>query len=90
MTDRPRTVRVRYKGVTYDLNMGRCRRALVECQVQGKFDSMEQLAAEVGISRSTASRFFSGRPTSLTVTLSILDALSLRFDQVATLVEDAA
>lgn len=44
---------------------------------------MESLAVAVGISRSTASRFFSGKPTSLTVTLKILDALKLRFDDVA-------
>ncbi len=65
-----------------------CRRALVNCQVEGKFDSMQSLADTVGISRSTASRFFSGRPTSLTVTLKILDALGLAFDEVARPVSD--
>jgi hypothetical protein len=45
----------------------------------------------VGISRSTASRFFSGRPTSLAVTLKILEALHLSFEEVATpVVEDQA
>jgi hypothetical protein len=48
---------------------------------------MECLAEAVGISRSTASRFFSGRPTSLTVTLKILAALKLTFEDVATLEE---
>jgi len=44
---------------------------------------MESLATAVGISRSTASRFFSGRQTSLDVTLRILDALGLTFEEVA-------
>jgi hypothetical protein len=37
----------------------------------------------LGVSRSTASRFFSGRPTSLAVTLRILAALHLRFEMAA-------
>ena len=45
---------------------------------------MEELADKVGVSRSTASRFFSGRPTSLTVTKRILDALHLKFEEVLT------
>ncbi len=44
---------------------------------------MERLATAVGISRSTASRFFSGKPTSLTVTLKILEVLKLKFEDVA-------
>ena len=44
---------------------------------------METLAEAVGISRSTVSRFFSGKSTSLAVTLKILGVLQLRFDDVA-------
>jgi len=55
-------------------------------QVDGDLDSMESLARSIGISRSTASRFFSGRSTSLSVTLKILDALHVIFDEVAVLV----
>lgn len=36
---------------------------------------MTSLAEEVGVCRSAVSRFFSGRPTSLAVTLKILAAL---------------
>jgi hypothetical protein len=72
-----------YRGIAYQLNLVRCRRALVDRQVEGDFDSMEGLANEVGVSRSTASRFFSGRPTSLAVTLRTLAALHLRFEDVA-------
>lgn len=72
-----------YRGLAYMLNLLVCRRALVNCQVSGELDSMESLADRVSISRSTASRFFTGRPTSLTVTLRILDTLHLRFEDVA-------
>jgi len=84
MADRPRRVSVRYRGVPYSLNLLRCRRALVDCQVKGEFESMEQLAGAVSVSRSTASRFFSGRPTSLTVTKRVLDALHVKFEDVLT------
>src|ERR1700736_2641972 len=83
MTSRPTQVEVWYRGIPYLLGLVRCRRALVHRQVEGELDSMESLAKAVGISRSTASRFFSGRPTSLTVTLKILEVLKLRFDDVA-------
>lgn len=85
---RPRYVKVRYRGIAYRLNLVLCRRALVERQVEGGLDSMDALARLVGISRSTASRFFSGRPTSLAVTLKILEALGLTFDQVFTPEDD--
>jgi len=88
---RPKRVTVEYRGIAHSLDLATCRYALVQCQVRGELDSMESLALRVGISRSTASRFFSGKPTSLAVTLKILDALHLRFDEVATpLLEDGA
>jgi len=83
MLSRPKTVTVFYRGIPYVLDLTRCRRALVDRQVEGNLDSMESLAQAVGISRSTASRFFSGKPTSLTVTLKILEVLKLKFNDVA-------
>jgi hypothetical protein len=83
MATRPKEVTVFYRGIAYLLNLVACRRALVGCQVMDELDSMESLANKVGVSRSTASRFFSGRPTSLAVTLRILGALHLRFEDVA-------
>lgn len=85
---RPRQVTVWYRGIAHTLDLVLCRRALVNRQVEGRFDSMQSLADTVGISRSTASRFFSGRPTSLTVTLKILDVLGLAFEDVARSVVD--
>jgi hypothetical protein len=83
MASRPKTVTVWYRGIPYTLDLVRCRRALVQRQVEGGLDSMESLATAVGISRSTASRFFSGRPTSLAVTLKILEVLKLKFEDAA-------
>jgi len=83
MAARPRYVIVWYRGIAHQLDLVICRHALVQCQVRGELDSMESLAVKVGISRSTASRFFSGRPTSLAVTLKILDVLYLKFEDVA-------
>jgi hypothetical protein len=83
MAPRPREVTVVYRGIPHTFDLLICRHALVQCQVKGELDSMETLAIEVGVSRSTASRFFSGRQTSLAVTLKILDALHLRFEDVA-------
>jgi transcriptional regulator with XRE-family HTH domain len=52
-------------------------------QVEGELDNMNSLARAVGVSRSTASRFFSGRSTSLAVTLRILAVVRLTFEEVA-------
>jgi hypothetical protein len=83
MTSRPDEATVRYRGIPYLLNLVRCRQALVQCQVEDELDSMERLAAMVGVSRSTVSRFFSGRPTSLAATLKILSVLHLKFEEIA-------
>ena len=88
MASRPKQVTVWFRGIPYTLDLVHCRRALVARQVEGELDSMEGLARAVGISRSTASRFFSGRATSLAVTLKILSVLHLRFEDVATPVHD--
>ncbi len=79
---RPSEVTVWYRGIPFKLDLVKCRRALVSCQIAGKFERMEELANSIGISRSTVSRFFSGRPTSLTVTKRILTALGLKFEDV--------
>lgn len=83
MASRPKTVEVWYRGIPYLLDLITCRMALVQRQVDGVLDSMESLASAVGVSRSTASRFFSGKPTSLAVTLRILEALHLKFQDAA-------
>jgi hypothetical protein len=84
----PKRVRVEYRGLPYWFDLVTCRRGLVNSQIQGGVNSLESLADACGISRSTTSRFFSGRRTSLEVALRILDALGLKFEDVATPIED--
>ncbi len=81
---RPRRAIVNFRGIDHEMNVTVCRMALVRRQVAGEFDSMEGLADAVGRSRSTVSRFFAGRGTSLPVALAVLDKLKLRFEQVFT------
>jgi DNA-binding XRE family transcriptional regulator len=81
---RPRRAIVHFHGIDHEMNMPVLRLALVRRQVAGEFHSMEQLADAVGISRSTVSRFFAGRPTSLTIAMAILDKLMLKFEEVFT------
>ncbi len=81
---RPRRAIVNFRGIDHEMNVPVLRLALVRCQVAGEFDSMEQLAAAIGISRSTVSRFFAGRATSLTVALAVLDKLKVKFEEVFT------
>lgn len=81
---RPARVIVNFRGFDYEMNVAVCRRALVQRQVAGEFDTMDGLADAIGRSRSTASRFSSGRQTSLTVALAVLAKLKLRFEEVFT------
>jgi transcriptional regulator with XRE-family HTH domain len=66
------------------MDLGVCQHAHVRRQIEGEFDSMERLAEAIGCSRSTVSRFFSGKRTSLAVALMVLDKLKLTFDDVFT------
>jgi hypothetical protein len=83
VTRRERTrATVHFRGIRYDMDIDVCRRALVRCQVAGDLDSLQALAEATGRSRSTASRFFAGRPVSLAVALAVLDRLNLQFNDV--------
>jgi hypothetical protein len=84
---RPSEVIVSYRGVRYVLDLLRCRKALVRCQMEGRFDTTEQLGELIKASRSTISRFFAGRPTSLVVTRKIVLALGLQLDDVMRLAD---
>jgi len=80
---RPRYVVVRFGNVEYELDMVVCEHALFRQQMAGRLENMQALADEVNISRSTASRFFGGRPTSIRIIRLILARLQLSFDDVA-------
>lgn len=79
----PKTSTVLFRGLPFELDLVACRHALVQRQVDRELDSIGTLAHVCGVSRSTASRFFSGRNTSLRVTLTIVAALRLKFEDVA-------
>ncbi len=79
---RPQRAVVNFNGIDYEMDVTVCEHALVRRHVEGKFDSLASLADVVGVSRSTVSRFLSGRATSLTVALAILGKLELSFDEV--------
>jgi DNA-binding XRE family transcriptional regulator len=81
---KPRRAIVNFRGIDHEMDLTVLRLALVRRQVAGEFDSMEQLADAIGISRSTVSRCFAGRPVSLTVALAVLDKLKLQFEEVFT------
>jgi DNA-binding XRE family transcriptional regulator len=81
---RPKRALVNFRELEYEMDVAVCRAALVRRQVEGEIGSIEGLAQAVGCSRSTVSRLFAGRQTSLTVALRILDKLKLTFDEVFT------
>jgi hypothetical protein len=74
---------VEYEGVGYRLDLGRCRRALVNRQVEGLYWTHDALARAIGVSRSSVSRFFGGSHTSMATTMKVLRALRLPFKEVA-------
>jgi hypothetical protein len=75
---------VQYDGQEFELNLAACRRAFLTGAIAGRWLTREDLARRIGRSRSTVSRFLTGRPTSLAVTLAIMGELGLRFEEVAT------
>jgi hypothetical protein len=81
---RPKRVMVNFKGIDYEMDVTVCHHALVRRQIEGEFASIEGLAHAAKYSRSTVSRFFAGRQTSLSVALAIIGKLNLDFDQVFT------
>jgi len=71
-----------YRGFPHLLCLRALRRAMLNLALDRNIDSMQQLAQRVKSSRSTVSRFFAGRPTSVPVMLAILDELKLKFEDV--------
>jgi hypothetical protein len=85
VAERRRTAVVQYNGVSYTRNLSLCRRTLTERQVEGSFlGGLGELGTVSACTRSSVSRFFAGRNLSMQLTVRILDALKLRFDQVHT------
>lgn len=78
--ERPRVVRMRYYGLSYDVSLAACEDRLVALGLdQG------ELAEKAGLSRMTVYRFFGGGNTHLKTTNKILAALGLDFGRVVRL-----
>jgi hypothetical protein len=73
---------VRFEGIAYEMDLRVIRVALVRRQVEGEFHQKGLLAAAAGCSRSTVSRWFAGRQTSVAVVHGLLAKLHLTFDEV--------
>jgi transcriptional regulator with XRE-family HTH domain len=85
---RPARPVVTFEGVKYEMDRHALRVALVRRQVAGEFHTKEELADSVGCSRSTISRYLSGRIVSLAVR--VLEKLHLRFEEVYRQCEEPA
>ena len=74
---------VRYGEREYERDLVRCRRELLQREMEGTFGSVPELAQKAGLSRSTVSGFFSGgRSASRPTVVRILRELGLTFDDV--------
>ena len=82
MTTKQRLVIIYYRQVPHVVDTVLARRGLIRRQIEGELTNMTSLAVAARVSRSTASRFFSGRSTSLAATLRIFKVLHLEFDDV--------
>ncbi len=82
MNGRPQRVVVTFNGIDYEMDLAAVRLALTRRQIEGEFHRKEELSVAVGRSRSTVSRWFAGKSTSLPVALALLEKLELSFDDV--------
>jgi transcriptional regulator with XRE-family HTH domain len=74
---------VRYGEREYERDLVRCRRELLQREMEGMFGSVPELARKAGLSRSTVSAFFRGdRPGTRATVARILRELGLSFDDV--------
>jgi hypothetical protein len=79
---------VQYKGLSYLLNLRGLWRGLLGRATAGEFSTIRELADRSGNSRSTVSRFFAGRATSIDATLAVLKELNLDFEDVCRPLDD--
>src|SRR5215831_15127434 len=84
---RPDWAIVSFKSLPYVLHVRALRRALIARAVDNEFSTIGELADRARVSRSTVSRFFAGRSTSLEVAFAILRELELAFEDVCSPLE---
>lgn len=69
----------------YVRDLAKCRRTLLQREIEGDFDNTDEFAASIGLSSTTVRKWLSGvAPCRETTTNLILDGLRLRFDDVHT------
>jgi transcriptional regulator with XRE-family HTH domain len=85
-----RTAIVMWRGSRYEIDVARCNRAMVHLQVEGVLDSLEDLAKLAGVSRSTTSRFMSGKGGGPATVRVILRVLRLEFATVVSPLDEQA
>ncbi len=87
---RPASMIVAFDGHPHRVDLAAIERAFFARVVAGKYTQREDIAKAIGRSRSTVSRFFGGRSTSVRVFLSIINELELKFEDVAAPVPEDA
>lgn len=87
---RPASVILAFGGNPHRVDLAAIERAFFVQVVAGKYDAREDIAKAIGRSRSTVSRFFAGRSTSIRVFIEIMNELGLKFEDVATPVTEGA
>ena|SRR5215831_2265305 len=87
---RPASVTMEFGGHPHRVDLARIERAFFAQVVAGKYDSREDIAKAIDRSRSTVSRFFAGRNTSVRVFREIVNELGLQFEDVAAPVSEEA
>jgi transcriptional regulator with XRE-family HTH domain len=82
---------VTHQGQTYERDLAKCRRLVLERQVEGEFDTLEGLAQRVGLGRTTVGAWLRGAvPGTTTTTARILEGLRVEFEDVHRKVETDA
>ena len=80
---RPDSVQVRYGGRTYERDLARCRRVLLERQMRGASGNMREFAESAGLSLAMVSAWFRGAKLGTRATTErILAGLDLDFEHV--------
>src|SRR5215831_7271703 len=85
---RPASVILAFGGHPHRVDLAAIERGFFAQVVAGKYDSREDIAKAIGRSRSTVSRLFGGRSTSVRVFLEVVNELGLMFEDVATPVRE--
>ena len=80
---KPRTVRVRYASRTYERDLARCRRALLDRAMRDGLNGVHQFAVSIGVRTTTVAGFFSGAvPCSEDLARRIVNELGLTWEDV--------